>query len=427
VTLRKTIPAALILTIALLIAGCGEEGTVLVNVGEGSVTVADLDRTVSLLGDQGLAQTGTREGREQLLNRSVQVEVLYQAALAAGVDELPDVQAQLEQAARDVVISNFLRISFSDYGFTEDELYDYYQKHAAELVSPTQANVRHILSENEAEARRILAELKGGADFAQLAAGRSMDRMSATNGGRLPVVRPDNQVLSPRILEAIFSAEEGVPFGPLESNMGWHVFVVDAFSPGKPLDFDEAKPQIILELLAPEQDVRAYYDEHRDEFDRPDAVSLRYVLSATRRDAERVIARVQAGEDLDAVAREVSLDAATRGSGGLIPRLFRGRPLPLFAGTGDGGILEEKAFSLEPGAMSEPFELSRGWAVIQVLDFTPGEESEYENVHDQVRSKLFDARIREREQEFYDALERDLGVERNEEAIAAYLEGSGDN
>ncbi len=416
--------AALVLSAALL-AGCGENGTVLVEVGDGAVTVEGLQRTATLLGDQGLTQTGTREGREQLLEKSIQVEVLYQAALAAGVDQLPDVQAQLEQSARDVLISNYLRISFANYGFSEDELFDYYQKHAAELVSPTQANVRHILTDSEAEAAQVLAELRGGADFSQLAAERSKDRMSAVNGGRLPVLYPDNQVLPPYIIQQIFSAKVGQPFGPLQSQMGWHVFVVDAFNPGKPLDFDEAKPQIALELLAPEQDVRAYYDAHLDEFDRPDAVSLRYVLSATRQDAEKVIARAGAGEDLALIAREVSLDAATKDNGGLIPKVYRGRPLPLFAGTPDADIFEQKAFSVRPGGMSEPFELSRGWAVIQVLDFTPGEKSQYENVRAQAQSKLFDTRIRAKEQEFYDALELNLGLKRNEEAISAYLDGSG--
>ncbi|MCX7021483.1 MAG: peptidyl-prolyl cis-trans isomerase [bacterium] len=422
--MRKAIPAILALSVVLLFAACGEEGTVLANIGDGAVTVENLQRTATLLGDQGLIQTGTSQGREQLLEKSIQMEVLYQSALAAGVDKLPDVQAQLEQSARDVVISNYLRISFANYGFSEDEFYDYYKNHAAELVSPTQANVRHILTENQTDASRVLAELQGGADFTQLAAERSTDRMSAMNGGRLPVLSPDNQVLPPYILQTIFSAKVGEPFGPLESQMGWHVFVVDAFNPGKPLSFDEAKPQIVLALLAPEADVRAYYDAHRDEFDRPDAVSLRYILSATREDAERVIARAAAGEDLGKIASEVSLDAATKDGGGLIPRLFRGRSLPLFSGTGDDKTVEEKAFSIKPGGISEPFELSRGWAVIQVLDFTPGEASQYETVRAQAQSKLFETRVRAKEQEFYDALETNLGVKRNEEAITAYLQSS---
>jgi len=420
-------PAVIALSVALLITGCGEEETVLVDIGDGAVTVEGLQRTAALLGNQGLTQAGTRQGREQLLEKTIQVEVLYQAALDAGVDQLPDVQAQLEQAARDVIISNFIRISFTDYGFSEDELYTYYKNHASDLISPTQASVRHILTENEAEARQALSELRGGADFARLASERSIDRMSAVNGGRLPVLYPDNQVLPPHILEALFSAEAGVPLGPLESQMGWHVFVVDAYSPGKPLDFDEARPQIILHLLAPEPDVRAYYDTHRDEFDRPDAVSLRYILSATRSDAERVVTRIKAGEDPGEIAREVSLDAATRDGGGMIPKLYRGNPLPLFAGTGDAQIVEEKAFSLKPDAISEPFELSRGWAVIQVLDFAPGETSDYENVRAQAQSRLFETRVREKEQAFYDALEESLGIKRNEEAIAAYLAGPGVN
>jgi peptidyl-prolyl cis-trans isomerase C len=412
------------LAVALLPSGCAEEGTVLVSVGDGAVTVEDLERSAALMGEQGLLQGETREGREQLLERTLQIEVLYQAALAAGVDELPDVQAQVEQAVRDVVISNFLRISFTDYGFSEGELFDYYQDHSAELVSPPQANVRHILSKDRAGAEEVLAELEDGADFTLLAVERSEDRMSGMNGGRLPVVRPDNQVLPPQILEAIFSAEVGKPFGPLESRMGWHVLVVDAFSPGRLLSFDEARQRIVLELLAPEEEVRAYYETHRDEFDRPDAVSLRYILVADREQAFGVTRRAEAGEDFGKIARGVSLDAATRDSGGLIPLLYRGRPLPIFAGTEDARVLEEKAFSLSPGQTSEPFELSRGWAVIRVLEFTPGEESSYEEVRTSVQSKLYETRLREAEQEFYDSLVQELDVTRDEQAVEEYLEGA---
>ncbi|HDR06866.1 MAG TPA: hypothetical protein ENN88_04455 [Candidatus Coatesbacteria bacterium] len=422
--MRTPLLAALPLVFAaLFLGGCGEEGTVLVTVGEGAVTVEELQRSAGLMGDKGFQQTQTPEGRQQLLERAIQIEVLHQAALAAGIDELPDVQTQLEQAARDVLISNFLRISFANYGFGEEELFSYYQAHSGELVSPPQASVRHIVTDSRKDAERVLADLAAGADFSRLATERSQDRMSAVNGGRLPVVSADNQVLPVSILEAIFAAEAGRPIGPLESRMGWHVLVVDAFNPGQPLSFDEAKQQIVLELLAPEPDVRAYYDEHAAEFDRPDSVSLRYILTATRQEAERVLARAAAGEDFSALAREVSLDAATKANGGLIPQLYRGRPLPLFAGSADAEIIERTAFSLAPGRRSEPFELSRGWAVIELGDFTPGRDSTYEEAHTQVRARLFETRVREREERFYDSLTQELGLERNEEAISAFITG----
>ncbi len=417
----------IIITITILLSvlyGCGEEETVLVNVGDGTVTVEDLQRSVMLMGNQGTTQEASRQGRERLLERTIQAEVLYQAALASGVDELPDVQAQVEQAVRDILIGNFLRISFANYGFSEDDLFDYYQEHTAELVSLPQANARHILLDDEAEAREVIAELQAGANFAKLADTRSKDRMSGMNGGRLPVVRPDNQVLPPHILETIFNAEEGEPFGPLESHMGWHVLVVDAFNPERPLSFEEAKQQIIRELLVPEKDVRAYYEAHREEFDRPDSASLRYILVATREEARSVIETLNAGKDFADLAREVSLDAATRADGGLIPQLLRGRPFPLFAGTTDAGVFEEKAFSLPRGGLSEPFELSRGWAVIRVLNLTPGSKSVYDEVRARVQTMLFETRVREKEQEFYDSLELQIEVTRNEKIIQSYLEGA---
>ncbi|GIW73038.1 MAG: hypothetical protein KatS3mg102_2580 [Planctomycetota bacterium] len=83
---------------------------------------------------------------------------------------------------------------------------------------------------------------------------------------------------------------------------------------------------------------------------------------AARRKAERAVERLRAGEDFAALARRESEDPATAHRGGELPAFARPDMVEEFAAV---------AFSLEPGAISEPVRSQYGWHVIQVLEIIP--------------------------------------------------------
>lgn len=86
--------------------------------------------------------------------------------------------------------------------------------------------VRHILLENEADATSVLDELSGGGDFAVLAAERSVGP-TGPDGGDLGCAPASNYV--PEFATAVTEAELGEFVGPVETQFGWHVIVVDRF------------------------------------------------------------------------------------------------------------------------------------------------------------------------------------------------------
>lgn len=99
------------------------------------------------------------------------------------------------------------------------------------------ACTRHILVGTEDEAFEVLAELRAGADFAELAAQRSLDQGSALSGG---IIEPApgagcfdaavfGQALVPEFVEAALAATVGEPTEPVQSQFGWHVILVRPF------------------------------------------------------------------------------------------------------------------------------------------------------------------------------------------------------
>ncbi|MGI9051962.1 MAG: peptidylprolyl isomerase [Ilumatobacteraceae bacterium] len=94
--------------------------------------------------------------------------------------------------------------------------------------------VRHILVESEDEALDVLAELDGGADFAELAAERSIEPAAATTGGAIEVSPEQPCIglaeaagggLDPVFLAAAVEAVPGTPIGPVQTSFGWHVIL----------------------------------------------------------------------------------------------------------------------------------------------------------------------------------------------------------
>ncbi len=99
--------------------------------------------------------------------------------------------------------------------------------------------VRHILTGTEDEARTVKARIDGGEDFAAVAGEVSLDTSSP--GGQLPCPSPVSAFVA-----AFSAASAGAPLGeltgPVQSDFGWHIIVVDERTGPEALDIFLADP-----------------------------------------------------------------------------------------------------------------------------------------------------------------------------------------
>jgi len=86
--------------------------------------------------------------------------------------------------------------------------------------------VRHILVEEEATAQEVLGLLNDGGEFAELAAEYSTGPSGPT-GGDLGCSPSDGYV--PEFANAVDTATVGEFVGPVQTQFGWHVLVVERF------------------------------------------------------------------------------------------------------------------------------------------------------------------------------------------------------
>ena len=98
----------------------------------------------------------------------------------------------------------------------------------------TQVCSSHILVETEAEAETVIERLDAGEDFATVAAEVSIDTGSGAEGGSLGCGAAATYVSA--FAEATVSAPIGEVTGPVETEFGFHIIVVDERSVATPED-----------------------------------------------------------------------------------------------------------------------------------------------------------------------------------------------
>ena len=140
-------------------------------------------------------------------------------------------------------------------------------------------------------------------------------------------------------------------------------------------------------------EVRAFYDQNRYRFETPDRVHPSHILfltvnpntGAALSDAEKaakkelaneVLAKVKAGEDFAALARQYSEDPGTKEEGGDLGWVARGQ-----MGTAS---FEDPTFALQPGQVSDVVETEFGFHIIKMNE----RESAVRRPIDEVREEI---------------------------------------
>jgi len=192
--------------------------------------------------------------KDMFLDSVVSQKLLYSEASKLNLDKDPDVQKQIEDARKDIIIKEYLRKEIEDKVTVSDEdAKKYYEENLDKFKEPEKVEVSHILVDTEAGANDILAKLKAGDDFAKLAKEKSKCP-SKDKGGELGYISKGQTV--PEFETVAFSLQPGQLSGVIKSQFGYHVIKVTAKQPEKTIPFDEIKDQLKQMLLADKQKER---------------------------------------------------------------------------------------------------------------------------------------------------------------------------
>ncbi|HEY1412369.1 MAG TPA: peptidylprolyl isomerase [Rhodopila sp.] len=159
-----------------------------------------------------------------LLDRMVDHEALVMLARRRGLEDVPAVKKEIQDATERVLEGALLATEVPPK-VTEAAVKGLYDRLYANKPATEEVRARHILVTTEAEAKQVISQLKAGADFATLAKQISKDP-DAQKGGDLGFFRRDQ--VWPGFADIAFALQPGqVADTPIHNEFGWHVVKVE--------------------------------------------------------------------------------------------------------------------------------------------------------------------------------------------------------
>jgi len=212
---------------------------VLAKVNGSEIRQSDVTLAEEELGPS-LAQMDPATKKENVLAFLIDMKIVAKAAEDKKIEDRPDFKARLGFTRNRLLMDNLLAAE-GKAAATDEAMKKVYDEAAKQIAGEQEVHARHILVETEDEAKAIEAELKKGADFAELAKTKSKDP-GAADGGDLGFFTKDQMV--PEFSVVAFALEPGKISDPVKSQFGWHIIKVEEKRNRKAPDFEQVKPQI---------------------------------------------------------------------------------------------------------------------------------------------------------------------------------------
>lgn len=271
------------------------------------------------------------------------------------------------------------------------------------------------------------------------------DSTSAPGGNTIPLARVGNTLITLKDLMQVVRADPNLfsNLGSMEERAKILTKLIETrlvnmaaldkaqLTPDAPYNArEEAVRQLVQQEFTPdpisEEQVAAAYVARRESFGIPAAVRIREIFfpvapnaepavkEGVRQQAEAALRRVQAGESLEALAREIAHTQPLRDVGG-----DQGY-LPLYAYP----YLQQVTAGLAEGEMTGVIELPGGYQIVQYLGRREGIQVPYEAVKDRLQVEMVAAAREKKRQRFLQDYARQVGVEILRPELAGAWSGS---
>ena len=144
-----------------------------------------------------------------------------------------------------------------------------------------------------------------------------------------------------------------------------------------------------------DDDISEYYEENKERFAQPERRDLNVVLTKNEPRADEARQALESGQSFKTVAKEFSIDEASKSQGGKLPGIAKGQQEKAF---------DDAIFSAEQGELTGPVKTQFGWYVFEVTKITPASQQSLEEAKETIRSLLRS----EREQKALDDFIKDF-------------------
>lgn len=254
-----------------------QRAIVVAKIGERAITLGELEARIDAEPMAVKSQFASVQKRKDYLAKLVQFEVLVLEAQRQGLDKDPEVL----EAARQAMVRKYLQEEGKDEvdpkSIAQGDLKAYYDANLAVFHKPETAEVSHMLFSDRAKAEQVRTELDKGAEgntpklvalWNDYVVRLSEDKETAPYLGALGVVSVQppagaseaelerRRQIPQALIEAALKAEPFVVGPVVQSDRGFHVWMVTSKSPAVDKSFEDAQESIRARIAKRERDIK---------------------------------------------------------------------------------------------------------------------------------------------------------------------------
>ena len=227
------------------------ENKVLAVVAGYEITEAELNTFLKGLPREQQMYASHPQFRQQCLENLMAIRMFAAEALEEKIDETEEFKKALEAAKTEILAQLAVSKVMKEIKIDEEELKAYYEANMDKFEKGATVSAKHILVKEEDECMAILAAINAGEKTFEEAAKESSTCPSGQQGGSLGEFGKGQMVKE--FEEAAFNAEIGTVVGPVKTQFGFHLILVDAKNEASAMAFDEVRGQIYSQLFAQKQ------------------------------------------------------------------------------------------------------------------------------------------------------------------------------
>ncbi len=226
------------------------EKVILATVGDVEITKDQMVSILRNIPQEHQESVQGEEGRIRLLDEMIAGELLAIDAIANGLEDEEDFIEIVEEAKRGLLQRYAVNKLFDTIEVSDEEVSGYYDENSDQFMDAEKATAKHILVDTEEKATAIKEEIVAGKEFSQ-AAIDSSSCPSKERGGELGEFARGQMVKE--FEDAAFSATIGELVGPVKTQFGYHLIIVDAITPTSVQPLEAVVEQIKQNLASAKQ------------------------------------------------------------------------------------------------------------------------------------------------------------------------------
>lgn len=210
------------------------------------ITEQELNNLISNYPPEQQIYMSSPQAKQQVLEQLIAFHLFHKMAVEEGITKSQEYEEMAEKLKVELASHMAATSVVEGIKISEEAEKKYYEENRAAFQEKPQVSAKHILVETKEEAKKVAEEIEQGLGFEE-AAGKYSTCPSKDKGGDLGYFTKGQMV--PEFERAAFEGEIGKVIGPVETQFGCHLILVEDKKEEQDVSFEDVRENLMEKLL----------------------------------------------------------------------------------------------------------------------------------------------------------------------------------